>query len=71
MAVVSAVLMVVVGVLAVMRSLGDSSMKDYVIGSPYTTKMELCDVDKFLIIQFHTEDCYCGKGHALPWCQVS
>lgn len=42
--------MVVTGVLAVTRSLGDSSMKDYVVGSPYTTETELCDVDEFLII---------------------
>lgn len=40
----------VIGVLAVTRSLGDSSMKDYVVGSPYTTETELCDVDEFLII---------------------
>jgi len=50
MVVASAALMVVVGVLAVTRSLGDSSMKDYVVGSPYTTETELCDVDEFLII---------------------
>jgi len=25
-------------------------MKDYVVGSPYTTETELCDVDEFLII---------------------
>ncbi len=38
------------GVLAVTRSLGDSSMKDYVVGSPYTTETELGDEDEFLII---------------------
>ncbi len=43
-------MVVVIGVLAVTRSLGDSSMKDYVVGSPYTTETELCDVDEFLII---------------------
>ena len=25
-------------------------MKDYVVGSPYTTETEICDVDEFLII---------------------
>lgn len=38
------------GVLAVTRSLGDSSMKEFVVGSPYTTETELCDADEFLII---------------------
>jgi protein phosphatase PTC1 len=38
------------GVLAVTRSLGDSSMKDFVVGSPYTTETELCDDDEFMII---------------------
>jgi protein phosphatase PTC1 len=38
------------GVLAVTRSLGDSSMKEYVVGSPYTTETELGDDDEFLIL---------------------
>lgn len=38
------------GVLAVTRSLGDSAMKEYVVGSPYTSEMELTDADEFLII---------------------
>ncbi|KAJ3790730.1 phosphatase 2C-like domain-containing protein [Lentinula aff. detonsa] len=38
------------GVLAVTRSLGDSSMKDFVVGAPYTTETELCDEDEFLIL---------------------
>ncbi|KAF7315742.1 PPM-type phosphatase domain-containing protein [Mycena indigotica] len=38
------------GVLAVTRSLGDSSMKDFVVGAPYTTETELCDEDDFLIL---------------------
>ncbi|TCD64171.1 Protein phosphatase 2C 1 [Steccherinum ochraceum] len=38
------------GVLAVTRSLGDSSMKEYVVGSPYTTETELSDEDEFLIL---------------------
>ena len=38
------------GVLAVTRSLGDSSMKEFVVGSPYTTETELGDDDEFLII---------------------
>jgi serine/threonine protein phosphatase PrpC len=38
------------GVLAVTRSLGDSSMKEFVVGSPYTTETELGDDDEFLIM---------------------
>lgn len=38
------------GVLAVTRSLGDSSMKEFVVGSPYTTETELCDEDEFMIL---------------------
>ncbi|KAJ6491812.1 phosphatase 2C-domain-containing protein [Mycena vitilis] len=38
------------GVLAVTRSLGDSSMKEFVAGAPYTTETELCDDDEFLIL---------------------
>jgi protein phosphatase PTC1 len=38
------------GVLAVTRSLGDSSMKDFVVGAPYTTETELCEEDEFLIL---------------------
>jgi len=38
------------GVLAVTRSLGDYSMKEWVIGSPYTTRVVLDDDDKFLIL---------------------
>ncbi|KIY46212.1 protein serine/threonine phosphatase 2C, partial [Fistulina hepatica ATCC 64428] len=38
------------GVLAVTRSLGDSSMKEFVVGAPYTTETEICDDDEFLIL---------------------
>lgn len=38
------------GVLAVTRSLGDSSMKDFVVGAPYTTETELTEDDEFLIL---------------------
>ncbi|PPQ98607.1 hypothetical protein CVT24_003940 [Panaeolus cyanescens] len=38
------------GVLAVTRSLGDSSMKEFVVGAPYTTETELCDEDEFVIL---------------------
>lgn len=38
------------GVLAVTRSLGDSSMKDFVVGAPYTTETEFNDYDEFLIL---------------------
>lgn len=38
------------GVLAVTRSLGDSSMKEFVVGSPFTTETELGEDDEFLVI---------------------
>lgn len=38
------------GVLAVTRSLGDSSMKEFVVGSPYTTEAVLGDEDDILIL---------------------
>lgn len=38
------------GVLAVTRSLGDSSMKEFVVGSPYTTETVLYDQDEFIIL---------------------
>lgn len=38
------------GVLAVTRSLGDFSMKEFVIGSPYTTSITLEEGDQFLIV---------------------
>lgn len=38
------------GVLAVTRSLGDSAMKEFVVGSPYTTETVLGNEDSFLII---------------------
>ena len=39
-----------IGVLAVTRSLGDTSMKEFVVGSPYTTETVLDDQDEFLIV---------------------
>ncbi|KAI8068462.1 phosphatase 2C-like domain-containing protein [Gongronella butleri] len=38
------------GVLAVTRSLGDSVMKEFVVGNPYTTETELGPQDEFLIL---------------------
>lgn len=38
------------GVLAVTRSLGDSYMKDLVIGNPFTTATEITDEDEFMIL---------------------
>ncbi|KAH8828437.1 phosphatase 2C-like domain-containing protein [Flagelloscypha sp. PMI_526] len=38
------------GVLAVTRSLGDSSMKEFVVGAPYTTETDICEDDEFLIL---------------------
>lgn len=40
----------IIGVLAVTRSLGDVSMKEWVIGSPYTTETVLDTFDTTLII---------------------
>lgn len=42
--------LVLPGVLAVTRSLGDSSMKEFVVGAPYTTETTLDDEDEFLIV---------------------
>jgi protein phosphatase PTC1 len=38
------------GVLAVTRSLGDSSMKEFVVGAPYTTETVLSEDDEMLIL---------------------
>ncbi|KAJ3379924.1 Protein phosphatase 2C 1 [Entophlyctis sp. JEL0112] len=38
------------GVLAVTRALGDISMKDYIIGNPYTTETVIADDDTALIL---------------------
>jgi protein phosphatase PTC1 len=38
------------GVLAVTRSLGDSSMKEFVVGAPYTTETDLTEDDEVLIL---------------------
>lgn len=38
------------GVLAVTRSLGDTSMKEFVVGKPFTTETTLTDDDAFLIV---------------------
>ena len=38
------------GVLAVTRSLGDFAMKEFVVGNPFTTSIELGDEDNFFIV---------------------
>lgn len=38
------------GLLAVTRSLVDSSMEEFGVGAPYTTETELTDDDEFLIL---------------------
>lgn len=38
------------GILAVTRSLGDSSMKDFVVGSPYTTETTIGPDDDWLVV---------------------
>jgi len=56
------------GVLAVTRSLGDSSMKEFVVGSPYTTETELYDEDEFVILacdgvsSILTHNVHCQRG---------
>lgn len=32
------------------RSLGDFSIKDFVVGTPFTTSIDMCDDDNFLIL---------------------
>ena len=57
------------GVLAVTRSLGDTAMKEFVVGSPYTTETVLGSDDTFLIIACDgvsllnnpTHQLYCGQ----------
>jgi len=41
---------ITLGVLAVTRSLGDSAVKEYVVGTPYTTETDLVEGDEWLII---------------------
>jgi serine/threonine protein phosphatase PrpC len=41
---------VISGVLAVTRALGDASVKEFVVGNPYTTETRLDDGDEFLIV---------------------
>ena len=53
----------VAGVLAVTRSLGDSSMKEFVVGSPYTTETTLGAEDEFLIVA-----CDGVRRHFLSFC---
>lgn len=50
------------GVLAVTRSLGDASMKDFVVGSPYTTETRLEKEDEFLIIACDGVSTVLGTG---------
>ena len=57
------------GVLAVTRSLGDSSMKDFVVGAPYTTETELTDDDELLILACDGVRCIDVAG--LIWADIS
>lgn len=53
------------------RSLGDSSMKEFVVGSPYTTETTLGDEDEFLIVACDgvrpLPPPFCSKPEA-DWC---
>ncbi|KAJ3441669.1 hypothetical protein M0812_13682 [Anaeramoeba flamelloides] len=40
----------VVGMIAITRSLGDHSIKEYIINEPYTSRFELNEEDKFIIL---------------------
>jgi len=51
------------GVLAVTRSLGDSSMKEFVVGAPYTTETELCEDDELLILACDGVSCFIFDQH--------
>ena len=46
----SSFLFLLSGYLAVSRALGDSAMKQFVVGSPYTTETTLGPEDEYLII---------------------
>ncbi|WFD07253.1 protein-serine/threonine phosphatase [Malassezia vespertilionis] len=51
------------GVLAVTRSLGDFSMKEFVVGAPFTTSIELNEDDAFVIMAC---DGVCTVGNCSP-----
>ncbi|CAG8606070.1 3923_t:CDS:2 [Diversispora eburnea] len=53
------------GVLAVTRSLGDSTMKEFVIGKPYTAETTLTEKDSFLIIACDGLWDVCGDQEAV------
>lgn len=53
------------GVLAVTRSLGDSSMKEFVVGSPYTTETTLGPEDRYLILACDGLWDVCGDQEAV------
>lgn len=60
------------GVLAVTRSFGDFSMKEFVVGSPFTTSIALEDNDAFLIVacdgvRFHSNTAL--GCHQRPGCR--
>ncbi|GAA6003493.1 hypothetical protein JCM10207_000359 [Rhodosporidiobolus poonsookiae] len=53
------------GVLAVTRSLGDSSMKEFVVGAPYTTETSLGPGDEWLIVACDGLWDVCGDQEAV------
>jgi protein phosphatase PTC1 len=55
------------GVLAVTRSLGDSSMKEFVVGAPYTTETELTEDDEMLILACDGVSSYSFNSHCRFW----
>lgn len=64
------------GVLAVTRSLGDAAMKEFVVGSPYTTETSLSDEDTFLIVacdgvSILNYEVYAEGDAMLTWCIFS
>ncbi|KAI8806314.1 phosphatase 2C-like domain-containing protein [Cladochytrium replicatum] len=55
------------GVLAVTRSLGDVSMKEWIIGNPYTTETVLNDKDNLLILACDGIWDVCGDQQAVDY----
>ncbi|GAA5915868.1 PP2C family serine/threonine-protein phosphatase [Sporobolomyces salmoneus] len=59
------------GVLAVTRALGDSSMKEFVVGKPYTTETELGEKDDWLIVACDGLWDVCSDEEAVEICRKS
>ncbi|GAA5836135.1 hypothetical protein JCM5353_002629 [Sporobolomyces roseus] len=58
------------GVLAVTRALGDSSMKEFVVGSPYTTETKITSSDSWLIVACDGLWDVCTDEEAVEICEA-